>query len=59
MMSHASDEMSDPASFAGFMVSIWLMKRRARGRLHRIMAGGCELAVKLAEEALRAVGKFA
>jgi hypothetical protein len=51
--------MSDPASFAGFMVSIWLMKRRARGRLHRIMAGGCELAVKLAEEALRAEGKFA
>jgi hypothetical protein len=25
MMSHAPDEMSDPASFAGLMVSIWLM----------------------------------
>jgi len=59
MMSHASDEMSDPASFAGLMVSIWLMNCGARGRIPRKMAGGCELAVKLAEEALRADGKFA
>jgi len=46
MISHASMQLTDPASFAGFMVSIWLMKCAARDRLHRIMAGGCELDVK-------------
>jgi len=46
MISHASMQLTDPASFAGFMVSIWLMKRAARGCLHRIMTGGRELDAK-------------
>ena len=59
MIWHASDAADRPGKFCRVHGFHLVNEKGARDRLHRIMAGGCELAVKPAEEALRENGKFA